>query len=110
MSAFGGKADIVMNDPNVCFCPKADMPGQLRAASKRQSLSCFLGCKLGVERDVGLPPTLQRYPASRSRAAMQAAARCESSLKVCLSAEVVTGWTVVEDCTTASFGYRTPTP
>jgi hypothetical protein len=36
------------------------------------------------------------------------AARWESSLKVCLSAEVVTGWTVIEDFTTASCDYGTP--
>jgi hypothetical protein len=77
---------------------------------QRQLLGCYFGCKLGAEADPGHSRTVQRYPASRSRVAIWAATRWGSSLKACLSAEVVTGWTVIKDCTTASFRYGTPTP
>jgi hypothetical protein len=40
---------------------------------------------------------------------MRAATRWGASFKACSSVVVVTGWTPIKDCTTASFRYRTLT-
>ena len=71
--------------------------------TQRQPLGCYFGCKLGADADAEHLRTVQTYPASRSRIAMWAATRWGSSWKACLFAEVVTGWTAIKVCTTASF-------
>jgi hypothetical protein len=78
-----------------------------RTCCTSQPRDCYFACKLGSEGE-GLSRTVQWYPASRSRAAMRAAIRWGSFC--CWSVEVVADWTVIKDCTTASFRYDANTP